>query len=50
MRRLQEEDNSISSALYHLIVGSIDEIVGAVAAEIMSYAHAHGKFDIFGSF
>ena len=46
VRRLQEEDTSISSALYHLVVDSIDEIVGAVAAEIMSYAHAHGEFDI----
>ena len=47
VRRLQEKETSISSALYQLVIESIDEIVGAVAAEIMSYAHAHGIYRVF---
>ena len=43
VRRLQEGEVSISSALYHQVSESIDEIVGAVAAEIISHTHAHGK-------
>ena len=47
VNRLQSEESSISSALYHQISESIDEIVGAVAAEIISHAHAEGKFQGF---
>ena len=47
VNRLQNEESSISSALYHQVSESIDEIVGAVAAEIISHAHAEGKSRIF---
>ena len=44
--RLQDEESSISSAMYHLVSESIDELVGAVAAELISYAHAEGNLNL----
>ena len=44
---LQTEESSISSALYHQVSELVDEIVGAVAAEIMSHAHAEGMYYVF---
>lgn len=44
VRRLQGDEATISSALYQQVSESIDDIVGAAAAEIISHAHAHGEF------
>ena len=43
VRRLLKPETTLSSAMYRRISVSIDEIVGATAAEIISSAHAHGK-------